>query len=379
MKIILKILVFTFSVLITSCNSEKKINKSENDLSVYLKEHWQTPEDYVIEKFEKHDYVIIGEYHRIKHDVDLILRLIPKLYENKIYNLAIEFGAYPYQNLVDSLLSAPNFDRKLARTIMFKSEADWAFKEYIDIYEEAWKVNHLSKSDINKFRIINLAPPFYPCKKGLDKFDGHDYDKYMAKNVLKEIVSKGQKALIYTGSHHAFTKYNQPVYDFENDTLYRLNNLRMGNILYDTLKNRTFNIFLHAPWVSDKGWDEPTVLPVNGVIDSLMKLFGNKSVGFDVYNSPFGNLTANNTYYAFGYPEFSLNKFCDGYIYQGAFKNYRNVTMENDFITSENINDLKAYLKCYGWSEKKLNKLTIENANELLLDDIREHIKHLMK
>ena len=368
------ILLGAFLILILGCNTNRKESKSESPLVKYLQTNWQSPEDYVIGKFDSHDYVILGEMHYFKNDIDLVLNLIPKLYENGIYNLAIEFGSYPEQNLVDSLLKLPFFDRKLARQIVFKCEADWAFKEYIDIYKVAWEVNHSANSDTNKFRVINIGYSYYPCEEGLDRFGGHHPDKYMAENVLKEIVSKNQKALIYTGSHHAFTKYHQPSYDFENDTLYRLEYSRMGNVLYDTLKDRTFNIFLNAPWISAEGYDEPLVLPVMGVIDSLMQFFKYKPVGFDVYNSPFGNLTSNNTLYAFGYKDFTLKMFCDGYIYQGEFKNYENVTMEKDFITSENLDDLKSFLKCAEWSEEAIDSITIKNANEKLFYDYKVFI-----
>ncbi len=373
------IFLITIIILTISCRPYQKKSKSEDSLVNYLTTNWQTAEDYVIGKFDSHDYVIIGERHYLKQDVDLVLRLIPKLFENGIYNLAIEFGSYTTQNLVDSLLNLPFFDRKLARTIIFKSEADWAFKEYIDIYKIAWEINHSLNSDTNKFRVINIGYPFYPCEEGLDRFGGYNPDKYMAEIVFKEIVSKGAKALIYSGAHHAFTKYHQPKYNFENDSLYRLEDSRMGNVLYDSLKDRTFNIYLHAPWISDKGFEQPGVLPVNGSIDSVMKFFNYKPVGFDVYNTPFGNLSANNTYYAFGYKDFKLRNFCDGYIFQGEFKNYQSVTMEKDFITSENIDELKAYLRCDDWSEEELDSLTIENAIEILYFDGSESMKHLMK
>ena len=363
-----------------SCqNSKNTKHGNENLLANYLTENWETPENYIIKKFDKHDYVLLGEFHRIKHDVDLMVRLIPKLYESGIYNIGIEFGAYPYQYLVDSLLNLPHFDRKLARTIMFKSQADWAFKEYIDIYEAAWNINQQSNDENNRFRVINLAPPFYPCKKGLEMFGGHDYDKYMAQIVLNELVSKNKKALICAGAHHSFTKYHQPYYIFEENRLDGFTKTRMGNILYDTLKNRTFNIFLHSPWVSDKGWDKNKVPPVNGVIDSIMRLFENKNIGFDVYNSPFGDLPALDTYYAFGYPNFSLKMFCDGYIFQKHYEDYESMTMEEDFINPENMNDFKSFMKCTGKTDEELDSLDNERINELLFYDIKRRVKHLIE
>jgi len=345
----------------------------------YLTENWETPENYIVKKFGKHDYIIIGETHRIKHDVELIVGLVPELYKNGIYHLAVEFGEYSYQHLVDSLLNLPHFDRKLARTIVFKSGADWAFKEYIDIYEAAWKVNQSVDSDEPKFKIINISPLYDPCKEGIARFGGHDYDRYMADVILNELVSSDKKALIYAGAHHAFTKYHQPVYDFEKNELYKLEKTRMGNILYDRLKDRVFNIYLHASWISNQSYSKNHVPPVNGVIDSIMKLFKKKSVGFDVSNSPFGDLPATDTYYAIGYPDFSLKMFCDGYIFQKHYEDYESVTMEKDFINSENMNEFKSYMKCDGYTDEELDSLDQEKINKLLFYDIKKKYKHLIK
>lgn len=379
MKKISLILVIALSIWILKCNAQQSAMTSENGLVDYLKNNWQTPEEYVIKKFANHDYVFIGEYHRIKHDVDLILKLIPLLQQNGIHNLAIEFGNYEDQYLVDSLLNLPFFDRKLARKIIFNCSHFWGYTEYIDIYRVAWEVNHTSTiNSKNRFRVVNLGAVYDPCKEG-GAWRDIDPDIYMADVIFKEIVSKNVKAMIYSGCHHAFTKYHQPLYDFEKDTLYELNNTRMGNIIYDSLKNKVFNIYLHAAWISDKGWEENSVLPVNGVIDSIMALCNNKPVGFDVVNTPFGKLTCTNSYYAFGYPHFTLDQFCDGYIFQNSFANYKPITMEPGFITEENLPIAKKRMKCMGLEEEYINMLSVENACESFFEDIRNHFRHLIK
>ncbi len=378
METISRLLVLIVFTLMLNCQSSNKTNSEKESLLInYLKDNWQTPEDYIIKKFDEHDYIIIGEFHRVKHDVELISKLIPELHNNGIHHLAIEAGAYPFQHLVDSLLNLPEFDRNLARSIIFKSQADWTFKEYIDIYEAAWKVNQSIRSDETKFRIINLSPPFDPCKKGLARFGGNDYDRYMADVVLKELVQSDKKALIFAGAHHSFTKYHHPVYDFEEKKLYKLEKTRMGNILYDTLNDRVFNIYLHFPWTSDKEWGKNFVPPIHGVIDSIMRQFDNKRVGFDTYNSPFGELPATDTYYAFGHPNFSLKMFCDGYIFLNHYEDYESVTVEKDFINPENIEDFKSFMKCTGVKDDELKNLNREEINKLLFYDIKKRIKHL--
>lgn len=66
-------LVFAFA-WIEMLQAQEIKNES---LVTYLKTDWLSPEDYVISKFKDHDYVFIGEYHRIRHDVMLISNLIP--------------------------------------------------------------------------------------------------------------------------------------------------------------------------------------------------------------------------------------------------------------------------------------------------------------
>lgn len=378
MKKITAIFTFVLALILCGCNAIQKNNSKEVGLADYLKNNWQTPEDYVIKKFESYDYIFIGEYHRIKHDVDLILKLIPLLQENGINNLAIEFGNYEDQYLVDSLLNLPFFDRNIAKQIMFNNSPFWGFTEYIDIYRVAWEVNNAKNPDKkNRFRVINLGAKYDPCKEG-GAWRDIDPDLFMADVIFKEIISKNEKALIYSGNHHAFTKYHQPLYDFEKDTLVGLNTTRMGNVIYDSLKTKVFNIYLHAAWVSDKGWDENSVLPVNGAIDSIMREFNNKAVGFDVINSPFGKLSCNNSYYAFGYPDFTLDEYCDGYIFQNAFANYEPITMEKDFITEKNLTVAKKKMECIGLDKEFIDSLSVENANVLLFEDIRNHFKHLV-
>ena len=365
-----------FMILFGGCQPKQPV--SDEELTGYLREHWMSPGDYVMSKFRDHDYIFIGEYHRIRHDVLLIQHLIPRMYAAGITTLGIEFGDRRDQPLVDSLLALPEYDESLARKIMFHSDPLWGYKEYIDLYRVAWEVNHCDTFDHSRpFRVVNLTAHYDPCKKG-GAWKDLDPDVYMAETVFQEIVAKTPKALIYSGNHHAFTRYHQPAWDFKHDSLIYFSTKRMGNIVYDSLGNRVFNIYLHAAWTSARGWNKKSVLPVNGTIDRVMQQFDDKRVGFDVVGTPFGRLISTDSYYALGYPDFTLDKYCDGYIYQCAFRDYQPITMEKGFITPENIGILKKHLRCIGVEEDFINSITVENANEELFEDIRNHFRHLM-
>jgi hypothetical protein len=171
-----------------------------------------------------------------------------------------------------------------------------------------------------------------------------DPDAYMAHVVLQEFVAKNEKALIYSGIHHGFTRYHQPVYDFDKGRLVTLNDVRMGNLVYAQIGSRAMTVYLHAPWVSSKGWDAPEVRPVNGAIDDVMSDFKGTRIGFDLVGTPFGTLPATDTYYAFGSPSFKLADFADGYIYQKPFHEYQGVTVDPQFVTQNNLQEAIANL-----------------------------------
>jgi hypothetical protein len=97
-KTISWLIVFLLASAPVFAHKEPSTNHEVDKLAKYLKSHWKSPENYVISKFADHDIVFIGEYHRIKHDVELIHKLIPRLYKAGIYNLGIEFGCYEHRH-----------------------------------------------------------------------------------------------------------------------------------------------------------------------------------------------------------------------------------------------------------------------------------------
>ena len=345
MRMLLRTLLICLLVQV-AVGQSPTFSPNTHELVAYLKSHGKTTEDYVIGKFSNHDIVFIGEYHRIKHDVELIHKLIPRLYKAGIYNLGIEFGCYEHQDKVDRLVTADVYDENLARWLMFQFLVDWGYKEYQDIYRKAWELNKSLPKGARKFRIVNLAyrPNWTARKEQMTREDWDkvwwqgDPDAHMADVVIKEFVDKGQKALIYSGSHHAFTRYHQPIYDFENKKFIRFNETRMGNLVYKKIQNRAFNIKLHAPWQSSASFnDNPR--PMHGIIDAVMEKFGNRPVGFDVKGSPFGAIRDDQSYYSLGYPNFTLDLYCDGYIFQGRLEDTEGVTVDPLFITGANLQE----------------------------------------
>ncbi|NOZ60440.1 MAG: hypothetical protein GXO74_02055, partial [Calditrichaeota bacterium] len=241
------------------------------------------------------------------------------------------------------------YDEKLAEKITFLQFVRWGYQEYVDIFRAAWQLNHRLPADSRKFRILGLndSPDWSVIKTQEDR-DKDEIKKKVwrgggehlwAQQILQEVIAKGEKALVYSGIHHAFTEYYQPIYDVKNQKFIRFETRRMGNFVYDKIGKRAITIFLHSPWVSQDGYDKKAVYPVDGIIDVVMREIppAHRRVGFDVTNSPFGELPSATSFYKYGYDNFKLKMFCDGYIYQKPFSEYEGVTPIKNFVNQENL------------------------------------------
>jgi hypothetical protein len=373
---------FSFLMLLVLFSFSGCLPKSEIDeCRSFLKKNGQTPEKYILSKFEHYDYVFLGEYHRIKQDVDFVTSLIPDLYKNGVRNIAYEFYEYQNQTILDSVLTAKEWNEKLLyHNISSGFAIYWGYTEYLDLLKSVWKFNQTLEPNQPKFRVVLLGTEWNPCREDYPPFGPNiDPDKFMADIFEKEVISKNEKALVYCGNHHAFTSYKQPQYDFEKGELIGLFDGRMGNIIHKKFPEKTFNIVLHRPWTSDKGWDEESVKPVNGVIDSIMAMLGNIPMAFDVKNSVMGKLKADNTYYAFGYENFQLDNYCDGYIFLVPYKEMTFVSPAPNFYDEYNLNRLKMIQKCRGSSDEEIQTITKEEAMEWVTERPENHFGNFMK
>lgn len=79
---------------------------NSDELITYLKANASSPAHYIVGKFKTNDVILLGEHHMVKQNLLFIQQMIPLLYENGVYTIGMEFGAYENQNKLDSLLVA---------------------------------------------------------------------------------------------------------------------------------------------------------------------------------------------------------------------------------------------------------------------------------
>jgi heme-binding uptake protein ChaN (Tiki superfamily) len=352
------IIIFALVGLI-SCKPDRKKNVETNPLLSYLEKNKEKPNDYVIRKFDNHDIIFIGENHFIKQQVEFIRNLIPELYKNGIYNLGTEFIRYSDTELMNKLITDPIYNEELAKEITFNSLWHWGYQEYLDIYKEAWKLNQSLPKNAPKFKIFGIEEDMdWSYVKNVEDRDSPEIMAKVFKSssqfkedeglsafaIQKEVLNKNEKAIIHSGIHHAFTSYYQPTFNPEKQEFGgRYVKERMGNLIKNKIGNRTITIFLHGPWFSANGYDKQ-VLPVDGVLDSLFSIKDNSQLipfGVDTKGTPFGELKGENSIYKYGYPNFTLKDFSDGYIFLNPISEYESVTVIPNFVTPEKVEFIK--------------------------------------
>lgn len=315
------------------------------ELVSYMESNWQSPTEYVTGKFDDHNVVFLGEHHRVRHEVEFVQDLIPVLHEAGVFNLGIEFGSADSQDVVDSLLVADSYSDVAVRKLMFDHKVHLGYKEYLGLYRAAWGLNNSLGAEEKKFRIIHLdySPDFSFVQKNMtDELRGKVWykgepDRHMAGVVEREVVAKGEKALVYCGRNHSFTKYHQPVFDHSlKQVKWKINN-RLGNLVYEKIGEAACTVLLHSPWY---GVDSrKAYYPVGGTIDRVMLELGNRSAGFDTHETPFGALDGDQSIYCQGYPDFNLATICDGYVFLKPIVEFEGCTLDLEFITDENFDE----------------------------------------
>ncbi|MBN2070140.1 MAG: ChaN family lipoprotein [Candidatus Krumholzibacteriota bacterium] len=338
----------------------------QKEMENWFAANGRAPGDYVSGLFNDHDVVLLGEMHRFKHDELFVQKLIPRLHAEGVNLLATEFARRTDQALLDSLVLASRWDEDLGREILFEGFMPWGFREYLDIFRTAWKVNSERPAGRPPFRVIgvNNTLKYEHFKSEADWNDpevwklvaGDQTEADWALPVI-EAVRSGEKVLVHCGIHHAFTGFRQPV--VVDGRFERFSQGRFGNHIREAIGERAVTVALHAPWSSAAGYNSEYVHPANGRIDAFMLSRGGGpfEMGFDVAGSPLGDLPIGNAVYGHGYDPFTLSTFCDGYIYTKPVSRYEPVTYIEGWINDSNLERAHAVAMNPLWREFSVEQL----------------------
>jgi len=314
-------------------------------LRAYLEANGKSPEEYIVSKFDGHDLVFLGEYHRIRHDALLVQRLIPLLYHAGVRNLGFELGCEEYQDRLDALLASEKYDDALVRWLMFQRDVSFGYEEYLEIYRAAWEFNRTLAPGQPRFRIVHLdyRYNYQKVRPGMEFRDWREVwhkgqrDAHMARVLEREVLARGEKALVFCGMAHAVARLRLPSYEHTLGWLVAYETDSTARLVERKVPGSTFVVCLHMPWPSRRSAID-VEYPVDGAIDAVMPEGAGQAVGFDVRGTPFGELTdTRSTYSLDEQGGFTLTDLCDGYVFQKHFRNYEGMTPVPDFVNSGNV------------------------------------------
>lgn len=337
----------------------KKLSAAElNSYVGNLDSNSLDPYKFVADKFNDHSIVLIGENHKRKQDLEFFSKLIPYLYQTKKINIiGWEFGAHEYQKDADSVVTASEFDRKKAISIMRRTMYGWCWEEYLNIFKTVWQLNKSISPTEDKIRFLQLNKPYVPRYwesqdwKTRQQGRVRNFDNVLPGIVETEVIEKNKKILIYCGLHHSLTKFQTPKFFFTKD-----NEGRAGQRLYAKYPDKIFQIDLIAPY--PPRWSMyyelrhqninnvyKFVYPFEGVFNQIYDSI-KRPFAIDSRNSYFRNTKDYNSFYEFDkWGGLKLKDFCDGAIMLQSFEKIEPVHSINDWVTTEEeLSEVKSVL-----------------------------------
>lgn len=361
--------------------SQYPVTPAPTILLAYWQSHPKNPVDYVVDTFNRGKrWVILGEFHRIRHDAQLVLDLIPELHtRTDVRYLATEFLTVEATEEANRLITQPTFDRAKALRFFMRDNPIWNNKEYFDILETVWRSNKEHAASRGAFRLIGLAPAIdwsivnygdeSARTRELEKAD--HYDECMAMVLERQILAKNLPALVHCGIAHATTKHTE--YWVGTDRPLP----RMGNMIYRSpFKERMWIVSLHAPFYDSATRRE--VFPFGGLLDRLMLTY-RRDIGFDVVGTPFEQVRGPSTSprsqlaHAFG-------EMVDGYIIPGIpMADYLGTSPVPDWIRDEaDYQWYRLHVENKKWS-KDLLKMTFTEYRQYEQAHTDENTKMLRR
>ena len=276
------------------------ISEEIKPLVNFIEQNNISPVDYVMDLFEKYDVVVIGERsHMDMTQYDLINQIVsdPRFiakvghvfHEVGVYNMADELNAV----LKGTYLNEIEFDMELVKVIFNMDFMPlWDKANYTKFLKDIYLVN----KNLPVKEKISVTPTEISFSWEQAKtMTAEEYrttvlngmwkqkDLIIASNAINELYkifngnNSRKKALIIWNMPHScryFTNQNnKPFFAYQ--------------IIADRFPGRIANVVLNNAKVLER---EQTILLSNsGKLDAAFAACGNKSIGFDLTNSPFGD------------------------------------------------------------------------------------------
>jgi hypothetical protein len=277
----------------------------------WVRAHARPAPDYLVDLFQRHDIVILGEFHHVREHKEFVVDLLPRLYhEAGVRCLAWEFTRSSDNERLARLTTGAEFDAEGVLELARES-VQWNSRSHWDFVEAVWRLNHALPPGQEPMRMIGVDNDWDPVSSYIawkTQPEGSperqraeeatkDRDAHMAHVVETEILGAKQKGLVFVGRGHDFTHHQFPP---------EVNGGReiMGHLLHERFGDRVFQVWLDRAML--------------GFVQGIDEEAGLRSVGFDLYASPFASILSTGHNYVPDAPGITIDRVARGYIDFGA-------------------------------------------------------------
>lgn len=277
--------------------SELNAQKESSVYADYLKGNSETAIDYMMSKLKNYRIIAIGEDHWIADHTPFLCEVLKesaKRKETRPDVVALEFGSELDQSTADRVALSSTFMPDSVIKILQHAPDMLGnpYKEYFDVFKCIWEINR-NLADNEKIMIRLLDPAGVQDSFNRTSLQrGRDRDMTMYEKVKWDFV-RGKKIVFYAGQAH--TQRQIRGYKPRGATNY-YNYPSAGFLLKSVYPNDVCTVELWSPLNMGMGygknpqtgnWTERCY----GVFDKAFEMNGNRPCGFDIAESPWGEIT----------------------------------------------------------------------------------------
>ncbi len=341
---------------ITSKTPVKNDSIPDSDMSylrAWIERHSQPAADYLVSLFQRHQVVILGEFHNVREHKEILISLMPRLYRDAgVRVISWEFSSQADNERLHALVTARDYDPMAALDFARDQLGHtWNSKEHWDVIEAVWRLNNSLRPDEEPMQLVGLTCDMFQLVSEIrselqtavqnEARDSPEFQELISRHdatmaeKAEQIISSGQKVLIFVGRCHDFTHY-----EFTREQ--NFGRPIMGKILHDKYGDRVFQVWLGS----------------GGFLPTLRRAVGSafkEPIGFDLYASPFATILSPGEWN--DAPEVPMGKLARGYVYFGAPASLHRNTPIKGFVTEE------MFLRYREFYEQDYGR-TFENAKE---------------
>ncbi|MEG1909629.1 MAG: hypothetical protein RR190_01520 [Bacteroidales bacterium] len=291
---ITKIAGFNYPYKYPDYPNEKRLNSYVD----FLKTQNTSPKDYVLDLFNKYDVVILQEsYHGESTQWDLITEIVQDpVFIDKVGHVFSEYGSAMHQDKIDRFLNTKFendtvLEQETAILMDYMTGGFFYFIKHLNVLNnslsDSIKIMH-HYCDIIDWDYFSTFSRVDLSKTKLNR------DSLMAQVTIdwyKKQVSenKRHKCLVVTNTRHSFG-YAGGMDKVKNTKgLPRFTSGNQGQYIWEQIPEKTANV-MFVKYISSRIFVLPLIQPIHfGKWEKSFALNGNKPLGFNLEDTPFGN------------------------------------------------------------------------------------------